>query len=84
MSSVIDIHPHIVSPDTKTYPLDPLGGTQSTWSSERPTTYQMMLDAMDEAGVAKAAIVHSSSADKIRSRTRYSGSRTLHFENCSH
>ncbi len=62
MSSIIDIHPHIVSPDTKTYPLDPLGGTQSTWSTERPTTYQDLLRAMDEAGVAKAAIVHSSTA----------------------
>ena len=62
MSSIIDIHPHIVSPDTKKYPLDPLGGTQSTWSTERPTTYKMLLDAMDEAGVAKAAIVHSSTA----------------------
>ena len=62
MSPIIDIHPHIVSPDTKTYPLDPLGGTQSTWSTERPTTYDDLLMAMDEAGVAKAAIVHSSTA----------------------
>jgi predicted TIM-barrel fold metal-dependent hydrolase len=62
MSSIIDIHPHIVSPDTKKYPLDPLGGTQSTWSSERPTTYEDLLRAMDDAGVAKAAIVHSSTA----------------------
>lgn len=59
---IIDIHPHIVSPDTKKYPLDPLGGTQSTWSSERPTTYDDLLRAMDEAGVHKAAIVHSSTA----------------------
>lgn len=59
---VIDIHPHIVSPDTKRYPLAPLGGTQSTWSSERPTTYQDLLKAMDAAGVDKAAIVHSSTA----------------------
>src|SRR6202795_2294755 len=59
---VIDIHPHIVSPDTQRYPLAPLGGTQSTWSSERPTTYQTLLKAMDDAGVAKAAIVHSSTA----------------------
>ena len=59
---VIDIHPHIVSPDTKDYPLAPLGGTQSTWSSERPTTYEMLLAAMDDAGVDKAAIVHSSTA----------------------
>lgn len=62
MASIIDIHPHIVSPDTQKYPLDPLGGTQSTWSTERPTTYDDLLRAMDEAGVAKAAIVHSSTA----------------------
>jgi L-fuconolactonase len=62
MSEIIDIHPHIVSPDTKLYPLAPLGGKQSAWSSERPTTAQMLLQAMDEAGVAKAAIVHSSTA----------------------
>jgi predicted TIM-barrel fold metal-dependent hydrolase len=62
MSSIIDIHPHIVSPDIKKYPLDPLGGTQSTWSTERPTTYDDLLRAMDDAGVAKAAIVHSSTA----------------------
>jgi predicted TIM-barrel fold metal-dependent hydrolase len=62
MASIIDIHPHIVSPDTKKYPLDPLGGTQSTWSTERPTTYDDLLRAMDAAGVAKAAIVHSSTA----------------------
>src|SRR4029077_12696558 len=30
------------------------------------------------------ATVHSQSAVRIRSRTRHSGSRTLHFENCSH
>jgi len=59
---VIDIHPHIVSPDTRKYPLAPLGGTQSTWSSERPTTYQDMIKAMDEAGVGKSALVHSSTA----------------------
>jgi L-fuconolactonase len=60
--TIIDIHPHIVSPDTKRYPLAPLGGKQSTWSTERPTTYEMLLDAMDKAGVDKAAIVHSSTA----------------------
>jgi predicted TIM-barrel fold metal-dependent hydrolase len=59
---VVDIHPHIVSPDTKRYPLAPLGGTQSTWSSERPTTYQAMIKAMDEAGIEKSALVHSSTA----------------------
>jgi L-fuconolactonase len=62
MSDVIDIHPHVVSPDTNHYPLAPLGGKQSTWSSERPTTYETLLKEMDTAGVAKAAIVHSSTA----------------------
>lgn len=62
MADIIDIHPHIVSPDTKRYPLAPLGGTQSNWSSERPTTYEQLMQAMDEAGIAKAAIVHSSTA----------------------
>jgi L-fuconolactonase len=59
---IIDIHPHVVSPDTKRYPLAPLGGKQSSWSSERPTTYETLLKAMDDAGVDKAAIVHSSTA----------------------
>src|SRR6201998_2005464 len=59
---VIDIHPHIVSPDVMRYPLTPLGCTQSTWSSERPTTYEMLLKEMDAAGIDKAAIVHSSTA----------------------
>jgi predicted TIM-barrel fold metal-dependent hydrolase len=60
--TVIDIHPHIVSPDIARYPLAPLGGRQSSWSSERPTTYEMLLQEMDVAGVDKAAIVHSSTA----------------------
>jgi L-fuconolactonase len=59
---VLDIHPHIVSPDIKRYPLAPLGGTQSSWSSERPTTYEMLLKEMDAARVDKAAIVYSSTA----------------------
>src|ERR1700719_3982834 len=59
---VIDIHPHIVSPDTQRYPLAPLGGTQSTWSSERSTTYQSLLKAMQDTGVDKSSIVHSSTA----------------------
>ena len=32
---------------------------------------------------ASSATVHSPSAVRIRSRTRQSGSRTLHFANCS-
>ncbi len=60
MPTVIDIHPHIIANDTKTYPLAPLGGHQSDWSRTRPVTTEQMLAAMDKAGVAKAAIVQAS------------------------
>jgi predicted TIM-barrel fold metal-dependent hydrolase len=62
MASVIDIHPHVIATDTRRYPLDPLGGTQSTWSRDRPTTHEMLIAAMDEAGVHKAAVVQASTA----------------------
>jgi len=60
MSSVIDIHPHIIASDTKRYPLAPLGGHQSDWSRTRPVTTEQMIVAMDKAGVAKAALVQAS------------------------
>jgi predicted TIM-barrel fold metal-dependent hydrolase len=56
----IDIHPHIISEDTVKYPRTPLFGVQSDWSKERPVTPAGLIAAMDEAGVAKAAIVQSS------------------------
>jgi predicted TIM-barrel fold metal-dependent hydrolase len=59
---IIDIHPHVIATDTIRFPLQPLGGTQSTWSRDRPTTYDMMIEAMDQAGVAKSAIVQASTA----------------------
>jgi L-fuconolactonase len=59
-SNIVDIHPHIVSHDTVRYPVTPIGGTRSEWSKERSVTMEELLAAMDEAGVDKAAIVHSS------------------------
>ena len=59
-SPIIDIHPHIISTDTVRYPITPLGGTRSDWSRERSVTLEQMISAMDEAGVDKAAMVHSS------------------------
>ena len=56
----IDIHPHIISDDEKRYPPAPLFGKRSEWSQERPNTVEALIAAMDEAGVAKAAVVHSS------------------------
>src|SRR6266571_4910964 len=59
-SKIVDIHPHIVSRDTVRYPVTPIGGTRSEWSKERSVTLEELLAAMDEGGVDKAAIVHSS------------------------
>ena len=56
----IDIHPHIISDDEKRYPPAPLFGKRSDWSQERPSTVESLIAAMDAAGVAKAAVVHSS------------------------
>ncbi|UCM29535.1 amidohydrolase [Pseudomonas sp. PS1(2021)] len=58
--NIIDIHPHVVSDDEKRYPPAPLFGKRSDWSQERPSTVATLLDAMDHAGVSKAAVVHSS------------------------
>jgi L-fuconolactonase len=59
-SKMIDIHPHIVSKDTVRYPVTPIGGTRSEWSKERSATLEELIAAMDQGGVDKAAIVHSS------------------------
>lgn len=58
----IDVHCHVISPDRERYPLAPLGGKQSDWSAERTLTPEELLAAMDEAGVAKAAVVQASTA----------------------
>lgn len=60
MMRIIDIHPHIISDDENRYPPAPLFGKRSDWSQERPCTVDTLIAAMDGAGVAKAAVVHSS------------------------
>lgn len=60
MTEIYDIHPHIVSKDTTRYPVVPLLGKRSDWSHERSIDLDQLIAAMDAAGVAKAAIVHSS------------------------
>lgn len=57
---IIDIHPHIVSTDTTRYPIAPHKGHRSDWSATRAVTFEQLIAEMDEAGVSKAAIVHSS------------------------
>jgi predicted TIM-barrel fold metal-dependent hydrolase len=55
-----DIHPHVISDDEGRYPPAPLFGKRSDWSQERPSTVETLIKEMDAAGVAKAAVVHSS------------------------
>jgi L-fuconolactonase len=62
VSDVIDIHTHVISSDLERYPVAPLGGKQSDWSRERPTSAAALLAAMDEAGVTKSAVVQASTA----------------------
>jgi predicted TIM-barrel fold metal-dependent hydrolase len=60
MAGYIDIHPHVISDDEGRYPPAPLFGKRSDWSQERPSTVETLIEQMDAAGVAKAAVVHSS------------------------
>ena len=60
MPPFIDAHPHIISDDQSHYPIAPLFGKRSDWSQERPTTVESLIASMDQAGTAKAAVVHSS------------------------
>lgn len=59
-SNIVDIHPHVISDDEQRYPPAPLFGKRSDWSKERPSTVETLIASMDDAGVAKAAVVHSS------------------------
>jgi L-fuconolactonase len=59
-TKLIDIHPHIISADTVRYPVTPLGGKRSDWSEHRPVDFEQLVAGMNEAGIDKAAIVHSS------------------------
>lgn len=57
---IVDVHPHVISPDTERYPPSPLFGVRSDWSKNRTTRIEDLLEEMDRAGVHKAAIVHAS------------------------
>src|ERR1700732_3464076 len=56
----IDIHPHVISSDTTRYPNAPLGGHKSDWSRQRPINVDQMIAAIDQAGIAKSALVQAS------------------------
>ncbi len=57
---IIDTHPHVITTDTTRYPNAPLGGHKSGWSQDRPVTVEQMIVAMNQAGIAKSALVQAS------------------------
>src|SRR2546422_210254 len=62
MYDIVDTHTHAISPDELRYPLAPVGGHQSDWSAKRPASYEALLAAMDQAGIARAVVVQASTA----------------------
>ncbi len=59
-SPVVDLHNHVITPESAAYPRDPMGGHASTWSQERPVDGAGLLRAMQEAGVARSVVVQAS------------------------
>ncbi len=59
---IFDIHPHVVSRDRDRYPFSNVFGHVAPYVTERPIDTEQMLVEMDAAGVAKTALVHSSTA----------------------
>lgn len=57
---VIDNHTHVISPDGERYPVDPIGGRQSDWSRDHPVDLDVLLRALDDAGIDRAVVVQAS------------------------
>ncbi|WP_067888703.1 amidohydrolase family protein [Nocardia vaccinii] len=58
--TIIDSHTHVIAADTGRYPVDPIGGRQSTWSVEHPVDVDGLLAALDKAGIDRAVVVQAS------------------------
>ncbi len=59
---IFDIHPHVISKDRDRYPFSDVFGHVAPYVTERPVDTEQLLAEMDAAGVAKTALVHSSTA----------------------
>ncbi|MFH8469063.1 amidohydrolase family protein [Streptomyces sp. NPDC017991] len=57
---VIDSHTHVISTDSERYPPDPIGGRRSAWSQAHPVDIDGLVQALDDAGIAKAVVVQAS------------------------
>ncbi|SDT22481.1 amidohydrolase family protein [Microlunatus soli] len=60
MSTTIDAHTHVIAVDEESYPVDPIGGKRSTWSTEHPVDIDGLLRALDTAGVERSVAVQAS------------------------
>ena len=79
---VIDIHPHIISPDPARYPTAPLRGQQSDWSKERPQTFEQLVAEMDAAGVGQGG--DRAGLDLLRLRQLLRGRQHRHRPEALH
>jgi predicted TIM-barrel fold metal-dependent hydrolase len=57
--TTVDLHTHIISPDTQRYPARPLGGARSDWSLQRPVTLEELVRQLDQAGIDQATVVQA-------------------------
>lgn len=57
---IIDTHPHVMTAPSQPYPHQPVGGKQSGWSRDVDLDGAALAAMMDAAGVAKAALVQTS------------------------
>ena len=57
---VIDTHTHVISPDAARHPPDPIGGRRSDWSLAHPVDIDGLVQALDQADIAKAVVVQAS------------------------
>ena len=62
MSEIIDIHPHVISSDNERFPLAPVGGKRSSWSTDHVIGHDELVAEMDKAGIGKAVVVQASTA----------------------
>jgi L-fuconolactonase len=60
VTNVTDAHVHVIGTDFDRYPADPIGGKQSTWSSEHPVDADGLVREMDAAGIEHAVAVQAS------------------------
>jgi L-fuconolactonase len=57
---IIDTHPHVMTAPSELYPHQPVGGQQSLWSRDVELDGAAFAEMMSAAGVAKAALVQTS------------------------